>query len=140
MKRIISFFLVLSLIISCGATTSASEEPTTRASLALSGYLAVLLKGTGNKVIVSYQVNATMIATSLGVKNIWFFDSDGNPVDDVTGSIENGLIRTNSNIHAGDFEYPLPAGGSYYAKVNVFAGDEYNYSSRIVTTSTVTIP
>ena len=41
------------------------------------------------------------------------------------------------SFHMGDFNYELPSGDYYYAKVTVFA--EYNgvYDSRTVTTNTV---
>lgn len=138
MKRILASLLLLGTIFSCFTLTSAVEIEPFRASLTLSRYSADLFSGSSKgKVTVSYDVRASKPASSVGVESISFYTEDGNFVASVSGTTSNGLVCTDTMLHGGDYEYSLPSGEYYYAKVTVFAIADGAYDSRTVTTSTV---
>lgn len=139
MKRMLSSTLLVGIIISSFIiTASAMEVQPLRESPTLSSYIARLYTGSGKgKIIVSYSVSASIWADSLGVERIQFYTEDGDLVDTVYGSTSNGLICTDYSFHMADFDYDLPSGEYYYAKVTVFAEYKGVYDSRTVTTNTV---
>lgn len=143
MKRptLSSFFAVIMVLTFCCETAFAMEAPDTRASLTLSDYGASVKAGSSSGVIcISYNVSSSKFADSLGVKSIVIYNANGSKVATITGSTGNGLIRTNSSIKAGDYNYKLTSGTSYYAEVTVFAEVGSEYDSRTVTTGTVKAP
>lgn len=142
MKRILSSILALVMTITCCCGVAfATESSDTRASLTLSGYGAWLAAGSSSGVIcISYDVRSSKLADSLGVASIVIYNSNGNKVATITGSTSNGLIRTDSSIKAGDYNYKLTSGATYYAEVTVFAEVGSEYDSRTVTTGTVKAP
>ena len=138
MRRTLTSFLLVGMILSCFVSTSAAEAYPFRASPTLSSYGVMLFSGdTKGEIIVSFDVAASRWADSIGVERIRFYTENGDLVDTVDGTVSNGLIRNDYGIHVGDFDYDLPSGEDYYAEVTVFA--EYNgvYDSRTVTTNTV---
>ena len=138
MKRMLTTILLIGKIFSCSGTVSAIEIQPYRESPTLASYAAKLYTGSGkSEIIVSYEVNASRWADSIGVERIRFYTEDGELVSTVYGTISNGLVYSDYSFHMGDFNYELPSGDYYYAKVTVFA--EYNgvYDSRTVTTNTV---
>lgn len=142
MKRIFSFILVLAMIFTCcGAASATDGVADTRASLTLSGYSAILTAGTSRGVVnINYDVRASKLADSVGVKSITLYRADGSHVITINGSTSNGLIRTSSNIKKGDYSYTLTSGVSYYAEVTVFATVGSLTDSKTITTDTVKAP
>ena len=138
MKRILSSILLIVVMLSCCINASATDYQPFRASPTLSSYNAGLYTGSGKgEVIVSYDVAASRWADSIGVERIRFYTEDGDLVDTVYGSTSNGLVRLDGSIYIADFNYDLPSGEYYYAKVTVFAEFQGVYDSRTVTTNTV---
>lgn len=141
-KPILSSFFVVIIVLSfcCGAAI-AIEGPDARASLTLSDYGASAKAGSSSGVIcISYDVSSSKFADSLGVESIVIYNANGSKAATITGSTSNGLVRTNSSIKAGDYNYKLTSGTSYYAEVTVFAKVGSEYDSRTVTTGTVKAP
>ena len=140
MKRFLTSFLLITVVFSCIGTTSAVDAQPFRASLTLSRYFAEIFAGDGTgEVTISYDVKASKPADSVGVETIEFFTEDGDFVTSVSGSTRNGLIKNDNILCAGDFEYDLPSGESYYAEVTVFAHVGSNYDSLMITTSTIRV-
>lgn len=142
MKRIFSTTLVLAMLFTCcGGVAFAAEVPDMRASLTLSSYGASATAGSSRGVIaINYEVRSSKLADSLGVESIVIYKSNGDYVTTITGSTDNGLIRANGSIKAGEYTYRLTSGVSYYAEVTVFARVGSEYDSRTVTTGTVRVP
>ena len=138
MKRILTSIIAITIICSSFTTTFALEIQPYRESPTLSSYNVWIFSGSGNgEVLVSYDVRASIWGDSIGIERIRFYTEDGDLVDTVYGSTSNGLVRTDGSIHVGDFDYDLPSGDYYYAKVTVFAEYKGVYDSRTVTTNTV---
>ena len=138
MKRILTSVLLLGVIFSSSVVASAIEMQPFRASPTLASYNVWLFSGSGKgEIIVSYEVAASTWADSLGVERIRFYTEDGELVDTVYGSTSNGLVCTDYSFHMADFDYELPSGEYYYAKVTVFAEYKGVYDSRTGTTNTV---
>lgn len=142
MKRIFSTTLVLAMLFTCcGGVAFAAEVPDMRASLTLSDYGVILTAGASQGTVnINYDVRSSKAANSVGVESISFYKADGRLVVTINGSTGNGLIRTNSSIHVGDYSHKLASGVSYYAEVTVFARVGSEYDSRTVTTGTVRVP
>lgn len=142
MKRILSS--VLSLVMAftcCYGVVLAADVPNTRASLTLSDYNVELYAGDSRgAVYINYDVESSKLADSIGVESIAFYKSDGSYVTTITGSTRNGLICTDTILHAGDYDCALTSGVSYYAKVKVFARVGSEYDSRTITTGTIKAP
>lgn len=142
MKRIVTFTLALTMLLTCClGVASATNTADTRASLTISAYSASLRAGTNRgEIKISYDVNASKIADSVGVSSIVIYKSDGSRVTTITGSKSNGLICASDFGHDGVYSYTATSGASYYAKVTVFATIGSVSDSRTVTTSTVKAP
>lgn len=138
MKRIFSAILALSIAFTCCYGGVFAKGAQTRASLTLSAYSAGLKAGSsGGTISISYDVQASKWADSVGVESIAIYRSNGSYVTTIAGTTSNGLICADSNIHKGTYSYVGTSGVSYYAKVTVFAEVGANYDRRTVTTSTV---
>lgn len=142
MKRIYSSVLVMITILTCFCSTAfAAGTSDTRASLTLSDYGAGATSGSSQGVIsISYNVQSSKFADSVGVESIVIYKSNGSHVATITGTTRNGLICDDTNIHAGDYDYKGISGVSYYAEVKVFAEVGSEYDSRTITTGTVKAP
>lgn len=142
MKRTFSSILMAVMMLSCCCVTVfAVESHDMRASLTLSSYGASATAGSSRGVIaINYEVRSSKLADSLGVESIVIYKSNGDYVTTITGSTDNGLIRANGSIKAGEYTYRLTSGVSYYAEVTVFARVGSEYDSRTVTTGTVKVP
>lgn len=136
-KLAFSIFIVIFLF---SLPVSATESVDIKASLTLSSYSAEL--GTGNKgnINVTYSVHTSRIANYIGVENIKIYKSSGEYVATITGTTENGLISTGTNLCDGTYTKVLTPGVSYYAKVTVFAEIGSTRDSRTITTNTVKAP
>lgn len=142
MKRIISIVLALVVVfICCSGIAMAAESSSMRASLVLISYTAGLTSGDNpREICIDYNIKSNGSASSIGVESIEIYRENGSYVTTITGTTSNGLIRTNSSIHKGTYDYTLSSGVSYYAEVTVFAKVGTEYDSRTITTSTVTAP
>ena len=138
MKRIFVLIVAILALFSNIGSVSAADAQSYRASLTLSRYGAEIYSGERKcEVIISYDVKASLEADSVGGESFVFYTGDGNQIAKVTGTTQNGLVKTNNDNHGGDFEMILSCGRYYYAEVTVFARIGTNYDSRTVTTSTV---
>lgn len=138
--RITLLAIVVMLIITnfCGTTASASV---TRSSPTLSSYSAVATRGSSaGKVIITYDVCANAIASSLGVSKIEIYRSNGTYVTAIYPTTLNGLKTSNAMWHRSSYTYSGTSGVSYYAMVTVFATINGVTDSRTVKTNTVTAP
>ena len=138
MKRILTSVLLIGVMLSSSTIASAVDIQPFRESPTLASYAVKLYSGSKKgEITVSYDITASIWADSIGVERIRFYTEDGELVSTVYGTISNGLVYSDYSFHMGDFNYELPSGDYYYAKVTVFA--EYNgvYDSRTVTTNTV---
>lgn len=138
-KRFLSLGLILTLILTlCGGMALAAEP---RASLTLSHYPVGVSKGEDEgEIDISYDVMASQKADEVGVSSIKIYKSDGTYVTTITGTVANGLIRTNAGSHRSTYTYEGTSGVTYYAEVTVFATVGSDSDSRTVTTPTVTAP
>lgn len=138
MKRILTSILLIGILLSCSAIASATDIQPLRESPTLASHAVKLYAGSGKgEVTVSYNVNASIWADSIGIECIRFYTEDGDLADTVYGTTSNGLVRNNYGINVGDFDYTLPSGEYYYAEVVVFAEYKGVYDSRTRTTNTV---
>lgn len=138
--RIILFAIVVMLAITnlCGTTASASVS---RSSPTLSSYSAVATQGSSTgKIVITYDVCANAIASSLGVSRIEIYKSNGTYVTTIYPTSLNGLKTTNAMWHRSSYTYTGTSGTYYYAEVTVFATIDGVTDSRTVTTNTVKAP
>ena len=141
MKKVLSGLLI-SLILTmfyCGVVLAA-DTCSVQSSLTLTDYISELTSGNDtNKIRINYEVYSNGIASSIGVESIKIYKDNGSYVTTIWGNTSNGLIRTNSSVHLGTYDYTVSTDGAYYAEVTVFARIGTNYDSRTVTTSTITL-
>ena len=139
MKRIFSFVISLTLLLTCFVGTTLAVSPAEPyASLTISYYDADMVSGGKGTAYIDFSIGSSKFADELGVDVIKIYTSAGRHVKTVYGSIANGLICTDDSWHNDSYEVSLPA-GSYYAKVTVFATAGSLTDSRTVTTSIVRI-
>ena len=139
MKRILSTFIATVLLITCCIGTSlAASEVDTYASLTLSYYYAEMFNGGKGTASIDFYVSSNKFVDEIGVDSIKIYESDGDYVKTISGTISNGLIGLDSYEH-GDFYDVSLSPGSYYAKVTVFATLGSVTDSRTITTSTVRV-
>lgn len=142
MKRFLSLILAFTLVISgCFGVALATGGADPRASLTLTGYGCPIAAGSSSgKIVIGYDIKATSLADSVGVSSIVIYKSDGTKVATITGTTNNGLIKSDSMMHKGTYTYTGTSGVYYYAKVTVFATIGSNSDSRVVTTDVVKAP
>ena len=141
MKRIFSVTLATALLLTCCMGTAlAYSEIEPYASPTLSYYDADMVSGGNGTAYIDFAVSSSKLADELGVEVIRFYESNGDYVKTVYGSVSNGLIYQDDMWHNDSYKVSLPSGNSYYAEVTVFATVGSETDSRTVTTSTVRIP
>lgn len=138
-KRILSLGLILTMVLTlCGGMALAVE---TRASSTLTYYPVGVSKGENEgEVDISYDVLANKKADEVGVSSIKIYKLDGTYVTTVTGTVTNGLLRTNATRHSSTYTYKGTSGVTYYAEVTVYAKIGSDSDSRTVTTPSVKAP
>lgn len=138
-KRILSLGLIMIMALTfCGGMALAAEP---RASSTLTYYPVGVSKGEDEgEVDISYDVMANKKADEVGVSLIKIYKSDGTYVTTITGTVANGLLRTNAFSHRSTYTYKGTSGVTYYAEVTVYAKIGSDSDSRTVTTPTVTAP
>ena len=141
-KRALSFVLVLLFSLSCGMVSAAqSDPPDARSSLYLTQYRATASSGVSRGTVkIYFEAASSKAATSVGVKEMVIYKSNGTKVTTITGTNKNGLQKSNATRHSGTYTYSGSSGVQYYAKVTLFAKNASGSSSKTVTTSTVTAP
>lgn len=138
-KRTLSLGLVLTMMLTlCGGMALAAE---TRASPTLTYYPVGVSEGENKgEIDISYDVMANQEADEVGIASIKIYRSSGSYVTTITGTLENGLIRTHAGSHRSTYTYKGTSGLTYYAEVTVFAKIGTDFDSRVVTTPTITAP
>lgn len=143
MKRIISLTLTLALALGCCVGSAAAESGISpRASETINSYSASMKAGSKTgELRVSYNITATNTATKIGVESIVFYNSDGSYYDTVTGTEDNGLIRSPSIKNMDTYSYTDAVSGHYYyAIVTLISTIGDKSDTRQVTTATVKAP
>lgn len=139
-KRLFSLFCMTLLIVSLITTAKASSiQPYA------SDYLAKYTIGIGpssntGEVVLAYSVVGTGKSTTVGVKKIEVYRSNGSYVTTIIGTTLNGLLRSSTTYHGGTYTYKGASGTSYYMLVTVYASGSGGSDSRVITTNTVTAP
>lgn len=139
-KRLLSLLLVsaLSVTLITGATAS-SIQP--HASDYLAKYTIATVPGSNTgEVILAYTVVGTGSSTTVGVKKIEVYRSNGSYVTTITGTTSNGLLRSSTSYHGGTYTYKGVSGTSYYMVVTVYASNSSGSDSRVITTNTSKAP
>ncbi len=139
-KKIALVLVCLILMTAAVCQTAFAAENSTQASLYLSNYGAVLYPGacgTGT-LDIDFDVTATRRSDYVGISKIEFYRSDGTLEATVDGSVDNGLLRKNATIIAGNYYYTGTIGTSYYAVLTMYAERDGGSDSRLFTTNTVT--
>ena len=138
-KCFLSLGLAVALALSLFCATALAVE--NRASITLGGMTVTAVPGSNQgEIKISYDVKASGIADRVGVSSIKIYKSNGAYVTTITGSTENGLIRTNAIRHRSSYIYTGTSGTSYYAVVTVFADIGADSDSDEATTATVKAP
>lgn len=138
-KRIFSFALIVSLVLSlCGGAALAVEP---RASETIWMFVLAAAKGdNAGEFKIKYDVKANEPASRVGISSIVIYKGDSSYVTTITGSVSNGLIITNEQRHNSSYIYEGTPGESYYAIVTCTATIGSKTDSRTLTTNTVTTP
>lgn len=138
---ILIFGLSIGTTVSAYAVNSSGGDISVQASDYISSYAAWASAGSGGKVYIYYDIDATGDVARLGAKLIVVQVLDAGVwtnVKTVTGTLSNGMLISNDNSHTGGIVYQGTAGKSYRAVVTVYAGPTSGGDSRIVTTNSVT--
>lgn len=135
-KRFLSFALMTALVLSlCGWAAVAAE---TRASETIKLFTASATAGNNKgEIKIFYDMQATATADKLGVSSIVIRKADDSYVTTITGSVSNGLIRTDAARHRSSYTYKGDPDTSYYAVVTGFATIGSDSDSKSVKTNAV---
>lgn len=139
-KRVLCLALALILSLCVSTTASAVES---RASAYLAAYLAYVYPEGNGKVSVWYEVQATRTMDEVGAITIRLWElapdsSDWEPVRTWFSSTYPNMLGHNVAHYYGHVNYQGKTGYMYAAYVTVWAGDDGNGDSRIITTAAVT--
>lgn len=139
MKRVMTLLLalVLALGLCAPALAAVYSSPTIANS---SGTLRA--GDEPGQLKINYSITSNVRASSLGVKTIEIYTMNEELVDTITGTEENGLVRSdNGAIHMGTYRYnDAEPGKYYYAEVTVFAIIDGVYDDYTHLTSTIRAP
>lgn len=139
-KRIIIFSAAMVLLTATVITASAVEM---RSSPTLARYNAKITKGaagSGN-LVISYDVSANTEAEEVGVSSIKIYKAETNRyVTTITGSVQNGMIATDTEWHRSSYTYRGTSGVEYYAVLTVTATIDSTTDSKTYTTNSATAP
>lgn len=135
-KRILSLSVMATLVLSlCGGTAQAIQPR--RASKTIALFTASASRGSNGEVKIFYDMQANVTADELGISSIVIYKGDSTYVTTITGTVSNGLIRTDAARHRSSYTYYGDANTSYYAVVTGFATISPDTDSRTRTTDTV---
>lgn len=137
----LAFGLSLGMTIPAYAADSSGGDVSPQASDYISSYAAWAGAGSGGKVYIYYDIDATGYVARVGAKLIVVQVLDAGVwtnVKTITGTTSNGMLLSNAAAHTGNIVYQGTAGKSYRAVVTVYAGPTSGGDSRIVTTNSVT--
>lgn len=137
MKRVISAFLLCSMLLSCCVGAFAATESVERSSNILKSYTARMETGINSgEVKIVYNSSSNEVVSSIGVSSIIIYKSDGTYVTTIYGSPNNGMITRNTKVKNGSYTYKGTSGVSYYAKVTFAAIQSGESDVRSMTTNT----
>lgn len=147
MKRIVSFFLLCSVIVSLlagGAFAQSIPSPGT-ASPQSSEYFAVysvtLSQGSRGHIELDYLVasySGQMYA--IGVSKIQVYKTNGTLYQTIAGNTTNGLLEAYTGCASGTYPISCVSGTSYYCMVTIYARNANGSDTRVLRTGTVTCP
>lgn len=140
MKKLTLIITCLVLLLTATCQMASATENSTHASLYLDNYVAFLYQGArGTGIIdIEFDVTATRISDYVGVSQIEIYESDDTYVTTIDGSVDNGLLREDASIIAGNYYYTGTIGKSYYAVLTMYAERDGGSDSKLFTTNTVT--
>lgn len=127
------------MIIPANAATL-PEEDSIQASDYIMAYAAWVEAGSGGKIYVYYDIDATRTWPRVGAKLMVVQMQDAGtwtPVQTTTGTLSNGLLISNDSSHFGSWVYSGTVGNTYRAVVTVYAGPISGGDSRVITTNSV---
>lgn len=139
-KRLLSLLLVsvLSVTLITGASAN-SIQP--HASDYLAKYTIAIGPGSNTgEVVLAYSVVGTGRSTTVGVKKVEVYRSNGSYVTTIVGTTANGFLRSSTTYHGGTYTYKGVSGTSYYMVVTVYASNSNGSDSRVITTNTAKAP
>ena len=138
-KRSLSLGLVVTFALSMCCVNALAVEA--RASTTIGATSVTVVAGNDKgEIKISYDVMASAIADEVGVSSIVIYKSNGAYVTTISGTTENGLIRTNAIRHRSSYTYTGTSGTSYYAVVTMFANIGSDSDSIKATTSSAKAP
>ena len=106
-------------------------------------YNAKITQGTAGsgKLTISYDVSANTGAEKVGVSSIKIYKAENDKyVTTITGSVQNGMIATDTEWHRSSYTYTGTSGVEYYAVLTMTATIDGKTDSKQYTTNTVTAP
>lgn len=139
-KRVLCLVLAFILSLCIGTTTGSAKS---QASAYLAAYLAYVYPEGNGKVSVWYEVQAVQTMDEVGVITIRLRElapgsSSWEPVKTWFSSNYPNMLGSNVWHYEGHVDYQGKPGYMYAAYVTVWAGDNGDGDSRIITTAAVT--
>jgi hypothetical protein len=140
-KRIVLSFASLIFLVALLCQAASAIELSPRASLYLNSYGASMYKGsTAGNVRVEFTVLATEHSDYVGVSELIIYKSNGTRAATVRGTVGNGLLCDDTQVHIGHYDYYGVPGTSYYAILTMYAERDGGSDSKTYITNTVTAP
>ena len=145
MKKLIAFFLSVTLLVgACCTNVLAAESETAQpyASAYLSAYTAQLTSGTKpGEVVLSFYVHAARTdITRIGVLTAVVYRANGTKFRSYSGTYANGLLKANDYSYTYSFHATLTTDTDYYMVVTFVAGNASGADTREFTTNIAHAP
>ncbi len=139
-KRIVSFLLIISILMSYSLIASVDAEG--RASDYFISYSASLSAGdSAGALNLIYRVSTSVVGiTRLGIIALFVYRTDGSIARIVTGNTSNGLLKTSGTIAVGTYSFTMEPGTAYYCAIRFIAENASGNDIRYYTTNTVVAP
>lgn len=135
-KRLFSLILALMTITSLSGPASAVElAPYSNSSIDYATATASTGSNSGEIKII-FDVSATGTASTIGISTIRVYASNGYLVRTLSGSTQNGLLKSNAHRYNSTYIYSGASGTSYYAEITFTATVNGVKDSLTVTTNT----
>lgn len=112
-----------------------------RASYYLDYYFVDVDNGTGSKVEIWFEVDATRVMDLVGLSYLIVQENDNGTWKTVAtcfGSTSNGLLAADTDSHVSSISYTGTSGKEYRAIATVYAENSSGSDYRTVTTSSIT--
>lgn len=132
--------LLLAAVLICASVCPAFAQA--RASDEISYSWVTIAEGEARgEIEVDFTVCAKDSYPMVGVWRIFLFQENGQYVETVWGSADNGLLSPEATTYySGTYTFHVTPGVSYYAAVTLCAGTQTDYDTRLVKTAVVTAP